>query len=91
MTISKQITIDAPADEVWHVVAHDFHKADQWASSINRSSSREGGALPEGCPLDSAGRACDTSIGGIKETIVHYDEAKKRFGYQAKAENMPFL
>ncbi|MBX2821803.1 MAG: SRPBCC family protein [Rhodothermaceae bacterium] len=91
MTISKQITIDAPADEVWRVVAHDFHKADQWASSINRSTSVEAGPPPKSSPLDAAGRACDTSIGGIKEQIVHYDEAHKRFGYQAKGEKMPFF
>ncbi len=91
MTISKQITIDAPADAVWRVVAHDFHKADQWASSINQSTSREAGPTPDGCPLDSAGRACDTSIGGITEQIVHYSEAQKRFGYQAKGDKMPFF
>ena len=91
MTISKQITIDAPAEEVWRIVAHDFHKADRWASSVNHSTLKEAGPTPEGCPLDAAGRACDTSIGAITEKIVHYDELQKRFGYQAKAEGMPFF
>ena len=91
MTISKQIIIDAPATEVWRVVAHDFHKADQWASSVNHSTRREAGPTPEGCPLDTAGRACDTSIGAIKEEIVHYNETQKSFGYQAKGEKMPFF
>ncbi len=91
MTISKQITIDAPAAKVWQVVAHDFHKADQWASSVNHSTSRKAGPVPDGCPLDAAGRACDTSIGGVKEEIVYYNEAGKKFGYRATAEKMPFF
>lgn len=91
MTIAKAITIDASAADVWQVVAHDFHKADQWASSVNHSTSRESGPVPEGCPLDSAGRACNTSIGPVREQIVHYDEAQRAFGYQAKADKMPFF
>ena len=92
MEMAFQVAINAPVDKVWKVVAHDFHKADEWVSTINHSRVRpEAGPAPGLAPLETAGRACDTTLGGFKETIVHYDEQHHRFGYQAEGEKMPFF
>lgn len=91
MTIEKTIPINAPADAVWAVLAHDFHNAYKWASSIEHSAARVAGPPPGDAPFETAGRACQTSLGPIRETLEYYDEAQMRFGYSAEGDKMPFF
>ena len=91
MTIEKTLQINAPASHVWAVLAHDFHNAYKWASSINHSAVRHAGPPPGDAPFETAGRACQTSLGPIKETLEYYDEQARRFGYSAKGDKMPFF
>lgn len=91
MKMSYKVQVDAPSAQVWKVIAHDFHNVDQWASSVNHAAVRQAGPAPGGAPLASAGRACETSLGGFKETIVKYDERKQHLAYQAEGEKMPFF
>ncbi|GAB5521446.1 MAG: hypothetical protein RhofKO_36970 [Rhodothermales bacterium] len=91
MIIEKTIQVNAPADQVWAVLAHDFHNAYKWASSVDHSAARVAGPPPGDAPFETAGRACQTSLGPIKETLEYYDEQARRFGYSAKGDKMPFF
>ena len=83
MQIERQVTIDAPADEVWKVLAHRFGDVSKWASSVSRST------YEPSTSGDTVGseRFCATSFGDLKETIVRYDEAGKSLSY--RAEGLP--
>ena len=91
MTIDKTIHIDAPAAKVWDVLAHQFHDAGKWASSISHSGPRDAGPLAGDAPFAQNGRACDTVLGPFRETIQHYDERAMRYGYTAEGDKMPFF
>ncbi len=91
MNVLRELEINAAPKQVWGILAHNFHKADQWASSIYVSSPRSTGTTHPETPFVESGRTCETELGGFKETIVHYDEKNMRFGYQAQGEKMPFF
>ena len=91
MQITRSIQVDAPAEKVWDVLAHQFYDADKWASSITHSAPREAGPAAGDSPLAQNGRACDTSLGAFRETIQHYDERARQIGYSAEGDKMPFF
>ena len=91
MTIDKTIRVDAPADKVWRVLAHQFHDAAAWASALHHSGPREAGPTPGDAPFAQSGRACDTTLGPFRETIQHYDERAMTYGYTAEGDKMPFF
>ncbi|GAB5536835.1 MAG: hypothetical protein Rubg2KO_30840 [Rubricoccaceae bacterium] len=91
MTIDKTIRVNAPADQVWTVLGHQFHQADRWASSVDHSAPRDAGPLVGDAPFAQNGRACETSLGPFRETIEHYDEKARSFGYSAEGDKMPFF
>ena len=91
MTIDKTIHINAPAERVWDVLAHQFHDAAAWASAISHSGPRDAGPLAGDAPFAQNGRACQTSLGPFRETIQHYDETARTYGYTAEGDKMPFF
>lgn len=84
--MKRQIEINAPAKDVWNVVAYQYAQIGQWASSISASESIAGIPTPDGAPV--AGRACYApGFGGdAREEFTYYDEEAMRFGYQAIGE-----
>ena len=91
MQITRSIRIDAPAERVWDVLAHQFYDADKWLSSIYHSGERASVPTVGDFPLHTGGRSCDTSLGLFRETIQHYDENERSFGYSAEGDKMPFF
>ncbi|MEM6327841.1 MAG: SRPBCC family protein [Bacteroidota bacterium] len=91
MTIDQSISISAPADKVWAILGDQFHDAHKWASSVNHSEPREAGPAVGDAPFQANGRACETSLGPVRETIRAYDSKARRFSYGAKADKMPFF
>ncbi len=68
--LTHQVTINAPVDKVWEVLA-DFGAIDKWAPPVSKSYSTteaNGGV--------GAGRHCDTSFGALKEQIVEWEEGR---------------
>ena len=57
LSIKKQLKINAPAEKVWKVFAHDFDNAHIWMASVANSFGEEVGVQPEGSPTD--GRICE--------------------------------
>ena len=84
-------TINASANKVWHVLAHDFGNIGQWASAI--PASRAVTDLPAPAGAEVGGRVCSTAVpgfGDVQEQFMYYDEPSMRFGYQA-TEGRPWF
>ncbi|MEM7588322.1 MAG: SRPBCC family protein [Acidobacteriota bacterium] len=89
MQITRQITIEAPSQQVWKVLGHQFHQVDRWASSVSHSAARIEGDAPAGAPC--SGRVCETELGPFRETLTEYDDARQVVAYEASGEKMPFF
>jgi hypothetical protein len=89
--IKSHTTINAPATDVWRVIAHQFAAIGEWASSIPTSY-----AAPEALPpveADVGARVCATGVRGfkdIRERFTSYDEEAMRFTYEATA-GLPWI
>lgn len=79
MKYTATTKINASADEVWKVFAHQFDEADQWISSVTRSYGTDRGEQFEGAT--TTGRVCEFKPDGsgmkVFERFVAYDEAAK--------------
>jgi hypothetical protein len=79
MRFVKQATVNASADQVWSIFAHDFDNAYKWMASIPHSYAQANGELFVGA--ESAGRVCELSPSGTgmkaSEKFLAYDEATK--------------
>lgn len=83
MHITRQATINAPAEDVWTVVAHEFDRIGLWATAVPASREATDPASPVGCPV--GGRTCRTAMGmfpEVQERIVAYDEAGRTLTYE---------
>jgi len=93
MRFVKRATVNASADKVWSVFAHDFEGAHKWMASVPHSYGKPNGTLFEGA--ESAGRVCelDSNPKGMKasEQFLAYDEAAKRATVRVDFVNTPFL
>ena len=89
--LSGRTTIHAPAQNVWHVLAHEFSAIGQWASVIPASHGAPDLPAPAGAEV--GGRVCATAVPGfadIQETFTSYDEPSMHFAYQA-TEGRPWF
>ncbi|MEM7141022.1 MAG: SRPBCC family protein [Actinomycetota bacterium] len=81
MHFTKSTTINAPADRVWEVVAHDFAKVGQWSSAVADSGPNLDADVPDGATV--GGRVCATpGFGDLKETFTSYSEADRDFTFR---------
>jgi hypothetical protein len=83
MQIRKQAIVDASADEVWSVVAHEFDRIGSWATAVPASREAAHAAAPAGCPV--GGRTCQTTMRKFpeaEERIVSYDEPGRTLTYE---------
>jgi len=81
MELSNETIIHAPADRVWHVVAHHFAQIGDWATAIAASRPLQGSA-DAGAPAD--GRVCETGMRmfpHVEETILVLDERARTLTY----------
>ncbi|MEM9981641.1 MAG: SRPBCC family protein [Bacteroidota bacterium] len=77
MIIEKEIIIDKGIEEAWEVLGVQFTQVYKWASSVNQS---------EGFGQDFNGascteRGCDTSLGGLKEKLIHFSPTDHSLSY----------
>jgi hypothetical protein len=81
--LSNDIVIDAPADTVWQVIAHEFDRIGNWATAIPASHTLDA-VSAVGAPV--AGRVCQTGLRmapAVSETVVAYDETGRTLTYEA--------
>ena len=77
--IERTISIAAPVDHVWDILANRFHEVGTWAAAIDVS-----GALPRSSGGTSKNdRVCDTPQGIFKERLTAFDEQARTFAYVA--------
>lgn len=92
MKTTKIISINASADRVWDVFAHDFDNAYKWMASIPKSFGKDNGQHYEGC--SSTGRVCelDSNPNGMKaqESFLAYNEECKSCTVLIEFLNTPF-
>ena len=89
--LSGRTMIHAPAQQVWHVLAHEFSSIGHWASAIPTSHGVSNLPVPAGAEV--GGRVCATAVPGftdIQETFTSYDESSMHFAYQA-TEGRPWF
>jgi carbon monoxide dehydrogenase subunit G len=87
--IKRQISINAPVEKVWQVLAQEFDRVGIWASSIAQSKPNLEALAPNGAM--QGGRVCIVpNFGELKETFTHYDQKQWTFSYEAIA-GMPFF
>src|SRR5919198_3597574 len=89
--LNNQMTISAPAQKVWRVLAHEFANIGQWVSAIPHSQAVTDVPAPDGAQV--AGRVCATAVPGfdaVREQFTYYDEQAMRFAYQA-TDGRPFF
>ncbi|MDX2471057.1 MAG: SRPBCC family protein [SAR324 cluster bacterium] len=93
MKVTKQITIEATAEKVWQIFAHDFDNAHLWMSSVPSSYGEKVGDHQEGSV--SAGRVCELNgdPNGLKasESFLAFDEETKTCTVQVDLVNAPFI
>ncbi len=91
LQLKGHMMINASAEKVWRVLAHDFDTIGQWASAIPVSQAMADLPAPAGAQV--GGRVCSTAVAGfaaVQETFTYYDEPSMRFAYQA-TEGRPWF
>lgn len=87
--VKKQLVVNAPYQEVWRILALEFHRVGEWASVIANSQINADATAPEGA--DIGGRVCVVpGFGDVKESFTAYDEDNLTFSYEATS-GMPFF
>ena len=84
MQLTRQAIVNASAEEVWRVVAHEFDRIGSWATAIPASQEAAHAGAPAGCP--AGGRTCQTAMRRFpeaEERIVSYDEQGRTLTYEA--------
>ncbi|BFM18528.1 hypothetical protein R50073_47110 [Maricurvus nonylphenolicus] len=93
MKITKTVTINKPADQVWNLVAHEFDKAHLWMGPIPHSYAIGEGKGCSGAPME--GRMCnltDNPNGAqAKEIITHFSERDKTLAFDVFPVNNPAI
>ena len=90
--LTNSITIAAPADQVWEVVAGRFDAIGEWATAIPASAACSVPQPVAGAPVP--GRVCHTGIAlvpEVTETVVGYDAAARTLTYEATAGMPAFV
>src|SRR6516225_9061160 len=90
--LSTHLSIDAPADQVWHLIGPGFARIGEWATSIQSSTAvpgiggRAAAAAATAISAPVAGRSCTTGVRlvpQITETLVAYDPVSRTLSYEA--------
>ncbi|MFT7648422.1 MAG: hypothetical protein ACI8Y4_003174 [Candidatus Poriferisodalaceae bacterium] len=80
MKFKRTMKVQASAEQVWTVFAHDFDHAYKWMASVPNSYGKENGAQFDNA--STAGRVCELQPdpSGLKasEQFLAYDESAKR-------------
>ncbi len=93
MQFTIRAHINASADKVWAVFAHDFDNAHKWMASVPHSSAKTNGKMFDGA--QSAGRVChlDGKPNSMQasEQFLAYDEANKTATVRVDFVNTPLV
>jgi hypothetical protein len=86
--MSKSLTVNVSADELWEIVGPGFAQAGRWSTAVDHSFGQGAGKF-DGAKCDT--RSCDLSAKGfssVNERIVEYDTSKRILSFDV-FEGMP--
>lgn len=86
MVINKKIEIKSSIENVWKILGHDFAHPYKWASNVDHSE----GQGKQIASIECDERACQTSMGDIREKITHYSDEKHTVSWDI-VEGLPFF
>ena len=86
MDLHLEQEINAPADKVWEVLAHQFAEISNWSPRIKSSRAIDISEVPAGFKVaESApvpGRVTPNPLGELTEVLTKYSEANKTFTFE---------
>ena len=87
MQLQLQKEINAPADKVWDILAHQFADIATWATSLDYSRPVQLSDLPANVSVHPeapiAARATPNPLGELIEVLIDYSEEHKQFTFLA--------
>ena len=85
--------INAPADEVWKVLAHQFSEINQWSATVEKSWAVDASDVPAGFEVAPdapvAGRVTISPVLEATEILTMYSDENKEFTF--RAAGLPFF
>ncbi|MEM7028571.1 MAG: SRPBCC family protein [Chloroflexota bacterium] len=79
--------VNAPADEVWAVLAHRFAEIGDWAPNIEWSRAITQDQIPDGFVVAPSapvpGRVTPNPLGDVSEVLTVYSEEERAFTFDA--------
>ncbi|MEM0896518.1 MAG: SRPBCC family protein [Verrucomicrobiota bacterium] len=82
MKINKDLEIAARPEEVWEVIGGThFGNVALWSSDVLASQGS----------VESGRRECETSIGGLRETVTRHNSERRQLSYRVVGDKMPFF
>ena len=86
MDVRLETSIDAPADKVWGILAHQFPDISEWAAGVAFSREASADEAPDGWALAPtapvAGRLTNAGL-ELKEFFTAFDDEARRFTFRA--------
>ena len=88
LEINKQLTIDAPVERVWSILADDFEHVYDWATGLESSDPNP--KAPRQADGNAGGRVCEApGFGFSDERVVAYEPEQHVIAYSVDAEKVP--
>lgn len=86
-TVHIETEIDAPAEEVWTVLAHEFATIDKWSSTVETSRAIDVSEVPAGWEVDPdalvPGRETVSPAGAFREILIDYSDEEMDLTFRA--------
>lgn len=86
MELKIRQEINAPADKVWDVLAHQFAEISEWSPRISSSRSIDFDEVPAGFKVAEEapvpGRVTPNPLGELTEVLTQFSEAKRSFTFE---------
>lgn len=91
--VHVETDINAPAEQVWDVLAHRFETIDEWSSTVESSSAVVADELPAGLHPDPrapvAARQTTSAFATLREVLTAFDDEGMQFTFAAL--DLPFF
>lgn len=86
MNLRLEQEINAPADKVWKILAHQFANIGDWASTVHTSRVIDASEVPADFNVAPTapipGRATTNELGELREILTEYSEANKELTFR---------
>jgi len=87
MELQLSQEINAPAEKVWEILAHQFAEISEWAPNIESSRIIEMSEVPANFKVAKeapvSGRVTPNPLGDVTEVLTEYSEENKTFTFEA--------